>query len=210
MTTRRVIVGNNISTTTTSILVGRSSTGSTIGDYEQINLGSNLSMSSNTLNVTGVTKTYRIFTALDNNPPATLFATLDTRNSIPVLDFDSATGETAIFMSVIPEGVTLTGGLNIRLNWMATTATSGNCVWNASMENMSGDTDSDSFGTISSATTACNGTSGIMSLTQITLTDTDGATSGSPYRLKITRDGANASDTMTGDAELVTVEVRSI
>jgi hypothetical protein len=155
------------------------------------------------------TKTYTVFTPDDNQPPAANFATLDTRNSILVLDFDAATDESAVFVGVIPESASLGSGLKIRLHWMATTATSGNCIWDVSLERMTTDLDSDSFDTIASATTATSGTSGIITVTEITLTTIDSVTAGDGFRLKVTRDANNASDTMTGDAELVVVEVRS-
>ena len=157
----------------------------------------------------GGTKTYAVFTATDNQPPSTAFATLDTRNSIAVLDFDDATDESAVFVSIIPEAASLGSGLKIRLHWMATTATSGDVVWDVSLERMTTDLDSDSFDTIASGTAAANGTSGILTVTEITLTTIDSVTAGDGFRLKVTRDANNGSDTMTGDAELVVCEVRS-
>jgi hypothetical protein len=176
-----------------------------------LELGSGLSISGTTLSATasGGSKTYAVFTALDNQPPATAFATLDTRNSIAVLDFDDATDESAVFVSIIPEGASLGSGLKIRLHWMATTATSGNVVWDVSLERMNTDLDSDSFDTIASGTAAASGTSGILTVTEITLTTIDSVTAGDGFRLKVTRDANNGSDTMTGDAELVVCEVRS-
>jgi hypothetical protein len=157
----------------------------------------------------GGTKTYAVFTATDNQPPAAAFATLDTRNSIAVLDFDDATDESAVFVSIIPEAASLGSGLKIRLHWMATTATSGDVVWDVSLERMTTDLDSDSFDTIASGTAAANGTSGILTVTEITLTTIDSVTAGDGYRLKVTRDANNGSDSMSGDAELVLAEVRS-
>jgi hypothetical protein len=157
----------------------------------------------------GGTKTYAVFTATDNQPPSTAFATLDTRNSIAVLDFDDATDESAVFVSIIPEAASLGSGLKIRLHWMAATATSGDVVWDVSLERMTTDLDSDSFDTIASGTAAANGTSGILTVTEITLTTIDSVTAGDGFRLKVTRDANNGSDTMTGDAELVVCEVRS-
>ena len=153
--------------------------------------------------------TYARFNAQDNQPPATNFATLDTRNSIAVLDFDDATDEAAIFLGIIPEAAALGSGLKIRLIWTATTATSGDCVWDASLERMTTDIDTDSFDTIASITATTNGTSGVPNYSEITLTTIDSVTAGDGFRIKINRDANNASDTMTGDAELIAVEVRS-
>ena len=163
-------------------------------------------------NLTGAsgTKTLAIFAPRDNNPPATLFATLDTRNSITVLDFDAATIESAVFSSIIPEAAVLDSGLSVRVIWMATTATTGNVRWRVALELGNTDLDADSFDTAAEANGAANGTSGIATTTSITLTTIDSVAVGEPYRLRISRVGSDAvNDTMTGDAELIAVEVRS-
>jgi hypothetical protein len=202
----------------TDRLLGRSTSGT--GPAEEISLGTGLSFSGTTLNadpttvnnnITVASSTLARFTAAKNNqPPATAFATLDTRNSIAVLDFDAATVESAIFSSVIPEAADLTSGLLVRLLWMATSATSGNCRWGVQVERANTDLDSDSYDTAAEAHSAANATSGIPTLTEITLTTIDGLTAGDTYRLKVFRKADDATnDTMTGDAELIAVEVRS-
>jgi hypothetical protein len=164
----------------------------------------------NTTTTTVASSTLARFTPRENQPPATAFATLDTRNSIAVLDFDATTVESAIFSSVIPEAADLTSGLKVRLLWMATTATSGNCRWGVQVERANTDLDSDSYDTAAEAHTAAPATSGIPTLTEITLTTIDGLTAGDTYRLKVYRKADDATnDTMTGDAELIAVEVRS-
>jgi len=161
------------------------------------------------LPITG-TKTIAVFNALDNQPPATNFATLDTRNSIAILDFDDTTDESAIFLSIIPEATVLTSGLSIRLIWTATTATSGDCVWGASLERMTTDIDTDSFDTAASVTTTTNATSGVPNYSTITLTTIDSAVAGDGFRIRITRNATSGSDTMVGDAELIAVEVQQV
>lgn len=157
----------------------------------------------------GGTKTYAVFTPDNNQPPASNYATLDTRNSVACLDFDDATDESAVFVGIIPEGASLGSGLKIRIHWAATTATSGDCVWLAALERMNTDLDSDSFDTAGTVTTTCNGTSGIVAVSEITLTNIDSVTAGDGFRLKITRDADSGSDTLSGDVELVLCEVRS-
>ena len=150
------------------------------------------------------------FNATDNQPPSTAFATMDTRNSIAVLDFDDATDESAVFVSIAPESAPLGSGLIVRLHWMATTATSGNVRWGVQFERSNTDLDADSFDTAVEANGAANGTSGILTTTAITVTTIDGITAGDVFRLKVFRNADDATnDTMTGDAELVAVEVRS-
>ena len=157
------------------------------------------------------TKTLARFNASDNNPPASSFATLDTRNSVLVLDYDDATVESAVFVNQIPEGADLTSGISVRLYWMATSATTGNVRWRAEFEADGTDLDSDSFDTSTEATGAANGTSGIETLTTFTCTTIDSLAAGDRFRLRISRvgnDGTN--DTMSGDAELVAVELRQV
>jgi hypothetical protein len=156
------------------------------------------------------TKTYGRWTAADNKPPATNFATLDTRNSIDLLNFDDTTQENAVFNGIIPEAADLTSGLKVRITWVAASATSGDCRWGAQVERCNGsDIDADSFDTAVEATSATNATSGIPTVTEITLTDIDSLTAGDFYRLKIYRDTGDAADTMAGDAQVIGVELRS-
>ena len=156
------------------------------------------------------TKTLAVFTPRDSSPPATLFATLDTRNSVAVLDFDADSIESTIFPSIIPEAADLASGLSVRILWMATTATTGNVRWRVALERGNTDFDADSFDTAAEGNGAANGTSGIPTTTTISLTTLDSVAVGEPYRLRISRVGSDATnDTMLQDAELIAVEVRS-
>ena len=185
------------------------------GKLTHLDLGTALSITGTTLNVDSSTylasKTLARFTPRENQPPATAFATLDTRNSIAVLDFDAATDEAAIFSGVIPDYANLSSGLKIRLAWMATTATSGNVRWGVQLERCTTDLDADSFDTATLATSAANGTSGIVTVAEITATALDGLAVGDTFRIRIYRDADDATnDTMSGDAELIAVEVQQI
>lgn len=156
------------------------------------------------------TKTIQRFTARDNQPPAANFATLDTRNSVLVLEFDAATEESAVFVGVVSEAATLTSGLVVRLWWMADTATSGNVRWGVQFEKTGTDLDADSYDTNAQATSAANATSGVESVAEITITTIDSLSAGDRFRLRVYRVAADATnDTMTGDAQLVAVEVRA-
>lgn len=156
-------------------------------------------------------KTHSIFTPSDNNPPAANYATIDTRNSIMVLEFDAATDESAVFVGIMPDGVYLGSGLKVRIHWMADTATTGTCRWGAQIERMNTDEDADSFDTAATAGGSANGTSGIITSTEISISTIDSLVGGEPYRLKIYRDadGTSGTDDMAGDAQLVAIEVRS-
>jgi hypothetical protein len=155
------------------------------------------------------TKTILVFSASDNQPPATSFATFDTRNSILVLEFDAAVQESAIFVGVVPEGTSLTAGLTARLWWMGDTETSGNVRWGVSFEKVGTDNDADSFDTVTQAHSAASGTSGIETVTSITATSIDSLAAGDRFRLRVTRIADDATnDTMAGDAQLVAVELQ--
>jgi len=186
------------------------------GKLTHLELGTALSITGTTLNAGSGTylasKTLARFTAAkDNQPPATAFATLDTRNSIAVLDFDAATDEAAIFSGVIPDYANLASGLKIRLVWMATTATSGNARWGAQLMRCNTDLDADSFDTSAFVTSAADGTCGIVAVAEITTTALDGLAVGDTFRIRIYRDADDATnDTMSGDAELIAVEVQQI
>ena len=176
-------------------------------------LGTGLSISGTTLSVGSVAtaKTLARFTPRENQPPATAFATLDTRNSIAVLDFDAATDESAIFSGVIPDYADLSSGLKIRLAWMATSATSGNVRWGVQFERCNTDLDADSFDTATLVTSAADATSGIPTIAEITATAIDSLAVGDTFRIKVYRDADDATDdTMSGDAELIAVEVQQV
>jgi hypothetical protein len=147
---------------------------------------------------------------LDASPPPSGFATLDVRNAHPVLDFDAGLDEAAIFEGVFPAHYG-GGNLQIEIHWAATSATSGNVKWNVAIENTSdADIDGDGFGTESTATASTTATSGGVAKTSLSVS---AANAGSPqagdaFRILVTRDGNDAADTMSGDAELVAIHLR--
>jgi hypothetical protein len=160
-----------------------------------------------------MSKTVALFRPANNEPPATNYATLDTRNSHLVLDFDTATQETAIFKSRIPEGVSLASGVVVFIQWAASTATSGAIGWDVAWERIADsgmDIDADSFGTVQTVTAASVPvTSGVTKVTSVTFTQAQLPASlapGDAYRLRVRRDVAN--DNAAGDAELLLVEVQ--
>jgi hypothetical protein len=157
-----------------------------------------------------------VFTPLHNEPPTSIFATLDVRNSIPVLDFDASTDEEAVFGGVLPDNYA-GGGLTVTLVWMATSATSGNVVWAVQIERHSDDDidlDSDSFAALNNGgQDVAPSASGEVSYDDVTFTngaDMDSLDKNESFRLKVRRDADNtaATDDMSGDAELMRVIVK--
>lgn len=156
-----------------------------------------------------------VFSATDNHPPAANYATPDVRNSHPVLDFDADADESAIFAGVLPRSYA-GGGLTITVHWAASSATSGSCRWQTAIERIGAagqDIDSDGFATANSAGGTADGTSGKTTATPIAHTsgaEMDSLAAAETFRLKVTRDadGTSGTDDMTGDAELLAVEIK--
>ena len=127
--------------------------------------------------------------------------------NVPVFDFDAGTAE---YLDLL---IFLTGygggGVTLTLGWMASTATSGDVVWRAAFRALVDDAeDIDASHTYSyqSTTATTASASGEVQYTTITFTDgaqMDNAANGEFVILRIGRDAANGSDTMTGDAELL-------
>lgn len=156
--------------------------------------------------------TLAILTPAHNNPPSTNYATFDVRNGHLILDFDDTTNESAIFELIMPRNYG-GGGVTVYLHYAMTSATSGDIDWDAAFERIGDqqlDIDSESFATAQSVdNTTVPATSGNVDIVSITFTDgaqMDSVAVGEAFRLKVTRDAA--SDTASGDAELVAVEIK--
>lgn len=152
-----------------------------------------------------------VFGAFSQEPPTSNFATLDTRNSHPVLDFDDTTNESSVFTGVMPQNYG-GGGVTVYLHW-SHAATSGDVDWDVAFERIGDqqlDVDSDSFAAVNSAdNNTVPSTAGNVDVVSVAFTDgadMDSVAAGELFRIKVTRDAA--SDTATGDAELHAVEIR--
>ena len=153
-----------------------------------------------------------VFTPLHNEPPSSNFATLDLRNLHPLLDFDASTNESAVFSGVMPRSYA-GGGVTVYLHYALSSAITGNTDWDVALERIGDqqlDIDADSFAAVNSVdNTTVPGTSGLVDIVSVAFTDgadMDSVAVGESFRLKVTRDAA--SDTATGDAELLKVEIK--
>lgn len=158
------------------------------------------------------TDTLVVFTPFNNEPPAAAYATLDIRNSHPVLDFDGATDEEAVFRAIMPDHYA-GGGLTVKVHVAFTSATSGTANIECHLERVTGlDIDADSFAAMQDVGVTANGTAGIEVVGNITFTSgaqMDSIVAGDLFRLKIRRDadGTNGTDDVTTDMELLAIEV---
>lgn len=156
--------------------------------------------------------TLLILTPLHNEPPASNNATLDTRNSHPVLDFDDTTNESAVFSAIIPRHYG-GSGITVYIHYAMSSAEANDIDWDAAFERIGDqqlDIDGDSFAAVQSVdNTTVPATSGLVDIVNIGFTSgaqMDSVAVGEGFRLKVTRDAA--SDTAAGDAELLFVECK--
>jgi hypothetical protein len=156
--------------------------------------------------------TLLIFTPLHNEPPASNYATIDLRNRHPVLDFDGATNESAVFSAVMPRNYG-GGGVTVYIHYAMSSAASGTVDWDVAFERIGDqqqDIDSDGFASAKSVDdTAVPGTSGLVDVVGVSLSDgsdMDGIQAAEGFRVKVTRDAV--SDDASGDAELLFVELK--
>lgn len=153
-----------------------------------------------------------VFTAHQYEPTSSNFATPDTRNGHPVLDFDGGTNESVNFTGFMPWHYG-GGGVTAYIGYSMTSATSGDIDWDLAFERIGDsqqDIDSDGFAAVNSVdNTTVPGTSGHVDVVTIAFTDgadMDSVAAGEMFRIRVTRDAA--SDTATTDAELHFVILR--
>lgn len=158
--------------------------------------------------------TLLFFHPYNNEPPYTGGrATFDVHNGHPVLDFDDDNDEAAIFSAIWPRNYA-GGGVTVTLVWAAFSATSGDVVWTAAFERIGDgqqDLSLDGFATVQSATDAAPVSADLTTVSTIAFSDgaeMDSIVNGELFRLRIARDADNAADSMSGDAELLGVEIR--
>lgn len=153
------------------------------------------------------------WSTLANEPPSTAFATADTRNLHPVLDFDDTTDEEAVFSGIVPQHYTAAASVQVYVHYAMSSATSGNVQIDVQIERVGDgqqDIDANGFAAVQSVTQAVPATSGNVDIALVTLTNAqaDAIAVGEGFRLKVRRDANHASDTATGDMELRWVELR--
>jgi hypothetical protein len=154
-----------------------------------------------------------VATPAEDQPPATNYATFNTRNGHLVLEFDTTTQESAVFAGKLPRNYA-GGNLTVYVSWLAATATTGTIGWGITFERNNPanvDLDADSWATEQIITAATvDATSGKVTTTNVVCTagaaGTASIAAGEDFRIRIRRDVAN--DTATGDAQLLSVEVK--
>ena len=156
--------------------------------------------------------TLLIFTPLMNEPPAATYATFDTRNQHPVLDF--ALTEIAIFSFVIPRNYA-GSGITVYLHYAMSSAEANDIQLDTTFERIGDqqqDLDADGFDAtgVAGADTTVPGTTGLVDIINNVHSNgarIDSLAVGEGGRLKITRTAVAGTDA-TGDLELLFVELK--
>lgn len=153
--------------------------------------------------------TLAVFMPYQNEPPATIYATLDLRNGQPCLDFDGTADEEAVFSGIVPSHYAA-GGFTVILHVAFTSATSGTANIELTVERGTTDKDADSFAAFTDASAVPNATSGIETQVTIAMANMDAIVAGDTFRLKVRRDadGTNGTDDIVSDMELFGIELR--
>lgn len=158
--------------------------------------------------------TLACFFPQDNEPPSTNYATFNTRNGHPTLDFDTTTQESAIFTGILPRHYA-GGGITVYVHWADNGGggAGGTVGWDVSFERIGSaqqDIDSDGFATAQTITAiTVPATAGHVSIANVGITDganIDSIAVGEAFRVRIRRDVAN--DSHSSDAQLIAVELK--
>lgn len=155
--------------------------------------------------------TRAICSPLSAEYPASNFPALIMSNRRPVLAFDAATDETCYWSGVAAQG--LTGAITVVVTYAMASATTGSVYFQGALEAITAgdavDTDATtSFDTANSGNGTVPGTAGYVQQISITMTNADSIAAGDYFRLALNRDANNGSDTATGDAYVIAVELR--
>ena len=127
------------------------------------------------------------------------------------LAFDASTSETVYFR--FPAFDYGSGDWTVTVYWYADTASSGGVVWGVSLAAITPNTDTQdvetkAFDTEETVADTHLGTTGQrLHSIALTLTETDAVAAGDDVTLRLARKVADASDTMTGDAQVTAVIV---
>lgn len=164
--------------------------------------------------------TLLILPAQAATPPGTTAATFDVlvgaatpAESVPVLDFDDSTDEHTDFICEMPQHYA-GGGLTCVIKYAAAAATNA-VVWNLAIRRIADDAEDIDTTAHSYDYNAVTATvaSAIGEVDYATITFTDGADMdsvavGELFILRVRRDADNGSDTLSGDAMLISIEIK--
>jgi len=151
-----------------------------------------------------------VFDPLSNRPPAVGYASVDLRNGFVVLDFDDTTDEKALFHAVIPSHYS-GGQLLAVVTWTSSTATTGDAQFRVEITRLSSGANLDTLPAVDGSgdvTSTAPATSGQLVVSETPLISVGGAVAGDLLLIGMTRLASIGTDTLVGDAEIVSLEIR--
>jgi len=153
-----------------------------------------------------------VFDSLSNRPPAANYATIDLRNGFVLLDFDDTTDETARFHAVLPSHY---GGGQVLavITWTSSSAISGDALLRVETTRLSSGVNIDTLPAVGGSdevTTTAPTTSGQLVISQSSPLAVGGAVAGDLLLVSLIRVASLSSDTLSGDVELVSLEIREV
>lgn len=159
--------------------------------------------------------TLAVFFPQNSEPPSANFATFDTRNGVLVADYDDTTDESLEFAGFMPRHYA-GGGITVTVGWMATTATTGTISLDVGFKSVTDDADdldTKAFAAVNNANPTTASATGEVDYVEIAFTDgadMDSVAAGEYFRMIVTRDanGTTSTDDLSGDMELVFIEIR--
>jgi hypothetical protein len=158
----------------------------------------------------GSESTALFFAAKDAVLPSTSFMTWDNTYGRLVLLAPESVDRYVDFTGVLDHYGG--GGLTVDIFWTSN-GTSGNVIWQAAVERFQEGTlvvTSDSFASYNSVTDAAQGVANVANKATITFTDgadMDSLADGEMFRIRVQREGTNASDTTNTDTRLFGIRV---
>ena len=153
-----------------------------------------------------------IFDALANRPPEVNFASVDLRNGFVVLDFDDATNEAAQFFALLP-GLYGGGNLQATITWTTTSAAAGNGRLRLEVTLLAAGTNLDSLPAAHDTddiTVGSPAASGDLVQSNSAAIDAGSSAAGDQLLITLTRLADDIADTLTGDIEILTVEIKEV
>jgi hypothetical protein len=137
-----------------------------------------------------------------------------TITDIPTIDVDDTADEFVIFNGNMGGGKDVSGGAEVDIFWTSSTATTGNVVWSVEVSAADPGTGATpgSWGAVNRVSGTAPGTTNNIVKTTVPLSTASQNLLGRDkfFRLRVGRTATNGGDTMTGDARILQVKLRSV
>lgn len=145
------------------------------------------------------------------SPAAAIVSRSGTTNTNTIMSaaaYDASTEEFLTWSFMLPANLSSTGSVTIKISWLPATAAASNVVWKVYSVDVATGASFDAA--LATRTVTSAGSASANVITIATITDTVANFSwaaGNVLIFHLSRDAANGSDTLTGDAHLIDVKI---